>query len=851
MKFATARTLLILLVVCGITLVLPGALYSTSDANTVLLDNLDGATQGMAFGTPTYVASRPGSGRAVELDTGDYIRYDLPGWYQWSHDYEPTGKEGTVEVWIKPAAYPQSILTFQWRLSPQPPSDGYIFGLGIGDDGRLLYNHWSSVYTDPAWGTIEDPVGSSMIPLNQWTHIAASWGPAGSKLYVNGVLDGQSPDNAYPALNPTLYLYVNSWGEAAAGQKALDELQISKVQRSHEEILADYQQPATFVVNTTTDPGDGWCDEAECTLREAMEGANLRPSRDTIAFHIPGEGPHTIRPTAPLPEITDAVVIDGYTQPGAHPNTNPRGQGLNTLLKIDLDGSNAGQANGFTITRRARDSTLRGLVIHHFSTGIYLNETYGATIEGNFIGTDVTGNVALGNGSGIGALYGGSNVIGGPTANAINLISANGTGAYCECDQLTIQGNFIGTDVTGVQKLGNGVGVVISREENTILDNLISGNDSHGIEFASGHALYATVQGNLIGVDVTGANLLGNGGSGITGVLDGAGAHILQNIIWGNGENGIATRYYGVSISANSIFANSQLGIDNGNDGLTLNQPGGSHNFPILTVTKNQVGDSMVQTALNGLPNTPYTVEFFANSSCDPSGYGEGERLLAPAQTLTTDALGNAHATFPYTPPADQPYLTAVSIGPSAADPPVAGEGGASEFAQCIGPRQMVNRLLRPSLWVKTHYNPHDQRAPAGVYTVVATFTNRRTSPTLTGLFFRVKVLEYLRPPDDGGLVVLNADGGAGGVGYRVSVPGEVAPGESFQVRFEIGLPRRALFLLLADAYGLPMEGVATAALASETEEASFQFSVTEEQLASEQEIESYRGSIYLPLISN
>jgi CSLREA domain-containing protein len=854
MKLATVRTILVLLLACGIMFVLPAAAHSTLETNIVLLDNFEGTTQGVAFGTPVYVHSRPGSGQAVELDTGDYIRYDLTGWYQWSHDYEPSGKEGTVELWVKAVAYPQSILIFQWHLTPQTPSEGYILGLAIGDDGRLVYNHWSSIYTDPQWGTIDQPVGNSVIPLNSWTHIAASWGPAGAKLYVNGALDGQSPDNAYPALNPALYIYVNAWGDATTGHKQIDELLISKVQRSDEEILADYQQPATFVVNTTTDSGDGWCDQAECTLREAISAANSRvvpTSKDTIAFNIPGEGPHTVRPTAPLPPLTDAVVIDGYTQPGAHPNTNPRGQGLNTLLKIELDGSEAGNVTGLVVERWAFGSTIRGLVIHHFSTGIYLNDSSGAVIEGNFIGTDVTGNLALGNGSGISALYGSGNFIGGSVSSAANLISGNGTGIGCGCDLFTIQGNLIGTDLTGMRKLGNGVGVVISREANNVLENLISGNDSHGIEFTSGHAVASLVQGNLIGTDVTGVNPLGNGGSGITGITGGAGNRILHNIIWGNGENGIATYNYGALIRNNSIFANSKLGIDNGNDGLTLNQLGGRPNFPILTVTKNRVGNNIVQTTLNGLPNTPYTVEFFANSGCDASGFGEGELFLDPPQIVTTDALGYAQAIFTYRLPADKPYVTAVSISPSWANPPAPGEGGASEFAQCMGPRQVVNYLLKPSLWIKMRYDPNDPRAPAGVFTMVATFSNRQTSPTLTDLFFRVKVLDYLRPPSDGGLVVLNADGGVGGVGYRVSAPGEISPGESFQVRFEIGLPRRGLFLFLVDAYGVRMGGLTAAALEDETEQESFRFGITEEQLQSGQETESYNGSIYLPLISN
>jgi CSLREA domain-containing protein len=77
----------------------------------------------------------------------------------------------------------------------------------------------------------------------------------------------------------------------------------------------------TFTVNSTADPGSGSCDATECTLREAITAANAAAGTDTIAFNIPAAGLQTIRPTSVLPAITSPVIIDGYTQPGASPNT--------------------------------------------------------------------------------------------------------------------------------------------------------------------------------------------------------------------------------------------------------------------------------------------------------------------------------------------------------------------------------------------------------------------------------------------------------------------------------------------------------------------------------------------------
>src|SRR6267378_6088620 len=69
----------------------------------------------------------------------------------------------------------------------------------------------------------------------------------------------------------------------------------------------------TFTVTSVADSGPG-------TLRQAILDANANAGADTIVFNIPGSGVHTISPATALPTITDAVVIDGYTQPGTSGN---------------------------------------------------------------------------------------------------------------------------------------------------------------------------------------------------------------------------------------------------------------------------------------------------------------------------------------------------------------------------------------------------------------------------------------------------------------------------------------------------------------------------------------------------
>jgi hypothetical protein len=320
-------------------------------------------------------------------------------------------------------------------------------------------------------------------------------------------------------------------------------------------------------VTNTNDSGPG-------SLRQAILDANASSGSDTIAFNIPGVGPHTLQPSSALPHITDPVLIDGYTQPGARPNTNPPGQGINAVLSIELDGDNLRGSTGNGLHIRAGASTVRGLVINRFpGLGVVLSSPGGNRIEGNFIGTDVAGTTPLGNLSGSAGIgtFGGSdgNLIGGTTPAARNLISADrgGNGVQIGSSSNVVQGNFIGTDVTGTLDLGNRLsGVEIRGSDNTIggtvagARNVISGNGREGVRISSGGG--NVVRGNFIGTDVTGTLELGNdihgvrvSGSGNTigGTLAGAG-----NVISGNGEFGI----FLFGLSGNNVVQGNLIGTD-------------------------------------------------------------------------------------------------------------------------------------------------------------------------------------------------------------------------------------------------------------------------------------------------
>src|SRR5947209_2840905 len=156
---------------------------------------------------------------------------------------------------------------------------------------------------------------------------------------------------------------------------------------------------AVFTVTTTDDSGPG-------SLRQAILDANANPELDTIAFAIGDGGVQTIRPKSDLPNITDPVILDGTTQPGF------AGQPLIVLNGSDST-SPQSSINGLTIT--AGSTTVRGLVIQAFDIGILLSGGGNNTIAGNYLGTDVTGTQAVGNGSGV-DIRGSNNVVGGTTA---------------------------------------------------------------------------------------------------------------------------------------------------------------------------------------------------------------------------------------------------------------------------------------------------------------------------------------------------------------------------------------------------------------------------------------------------
>ena len=284
----------------------------------------------------------------------------------------------------------------------------------------------------------------------------------------------------------------------------------------------------------------------------------------------------TITPTSALPIISDPAIVDGTSQPGF------AGSPI-----IELDGASAGTGvNGLTIARAGGGSTVLGLVINRFNGNGIALDVGGNVIVGNFIGTDVTGTVALANGiSGL-DVFSSNNTIGGVSPATRNLISGNGLDGIDLTNAAAtgnlVQGNFIGTDVTGESKLGNarhGVAITSvtnsgspSGLNNTIgglgagAGNLISGNGSFGVVIFGpyGGATGNLVQGNLIGTDASGEHNLGNTGDGVVissaaGNTVGGSDIAARNVISGNGRYGVVIES---TTSTGNLLENNFIGTD-------------------------------------------------------------------------------------------------------------------------------------------------------------------------------------------------------------------------------------------------------------------------------------------------
>ena len=214
-----------------------------------------------------------------------------------------------------------------------------------------------------------------------------------------------------------------------------------------------------------------------------------------------------------------------------------------------------------------------------------------------------------------------------------------------------------------------------------ILDGSLAGAGANGLTLAGGDSF---VRGLVI------TNFDCNGL-----VLQGAGNNVIEdNSITSNGCHGVQVLSgTGNTIVGNSISANGLLGIGLEDDSVTTNDIGDGdsgandkQNFPVLTGAVANSSNTLVSGRLNSTADTTFTLEFFSNSSCDISNFGEGEHSLGTA-VVTTDSNGNARfAENLATPGSGHQFVTATA---TYTDLDTNSFGSTSELSQCvvIGPK--------------------------------------------------------------------------------------------------------------------------------------------------------------------
>ena len=338
---------------------------------------------------------------------------------------------------------------------------------------------------------------------------------------------------------------------------------------------------ATFTVNSTgdgadSDTTDGKCDDGTV---QGTENCTLRAAIQEANAGNGGVIKFNITGTF---TIQPATALPTITKTVFIDGYSQTGASPGTVV-IELDGANAGDdVDGLKLT--GQDSYVRGLAVNRFNgNGVALEGSGGQLIEGNRIGTGTAGTTDHGNGK-AGVYVNGApgvvlrnNVISGNDSHGVSISGSGATGT-------SIYDNVIGTNAAGTGGLGNTAsGVHVSGARDTvILKNIISGNDSHGVSLTGSGTRDTLVAENYIGTNSNGTSL-GNTGSGIH-IGDNARDNLVEdNTIANNGGDGvtvISNSATGNTIWENSIHSNTGLGIDLADDGITANDSGDSDSGP-------------------------------------------------------------------------------------------------------------------------------------------------------------------------------------------------------------------------------------------------------------------------------
>lgn len=411
----------------------------------------------------------------------------------------------------------------------------------------------------------------------------------------------------------------------------------------------------------------------------------------------------------------------------------------NGYAGVEVNSSSNNQIGGTT-------AATRNLISANNQYGIYIyGGGSGNLIQGNYIGTTLNGLGALGDYRGVFIDGSPNNTVGGTTAGAGNVISAAGTyGLYLNGSGTSgtlVQGNYIGTDATGNAALGNtNRGVHIQGAINNTIGgtalgagNVISGNGQYGIYIYGTGTNGNVVQGNKIGVAANGT-ALGNHDNGIyiqvgaaNNTVGGTAAGAGNTIAYNNGAGVLIYAGNGNAVLGNSIHDNASIGIDlypvlgvNPIDSTDADSGTNSQmNYPVLASAGSNGSSTTISGTFFDDANATYRIEFFSNASCDPSGYGEGQTYLG-FTSVTTNGSGNAgfNVTLP----------VAVASGSSLTSTATDATNDTSEFSACVTVAQLATPTPTSTMTSTPTNTPTVTFTPTNTATNTATYTPTNTA---------------------------------------------------------------------------------------------------------------------------
>lgn len=193
-----------------------------ADVNTIVLDHLNNSSSGDVHGVLSYVESVCGLNYAGNFDDGEWIHYA----------YNANLRDAaTFDMWIYPTAYSTPLASINWSNTSSYPGSGHVFHLDINAEGHIIMSNWPGT----GLGALET---NSVVPLNQWTHVAVSWGDS-TVMYLNGNVDNASAGSFRPSANGPYHIYIPKWG--SPNDLLIDEFHVSNKRRSQTEIRQGYQ----------------------------------------------------------------------------------------------------------------------------------------------------------------------------------------------------------------------------------------------------------------------------------------------------------------------------------------------------------------------------------------------------------------------------------------------------------------------------------------------------------------------------------------------------------------------------------------------------------------------------------